>query len=92
MEQKIQLLIAMINDPQLPDLDEPFAGLDPLNSAQSLRSVTYRALVRARLATRGFTPDTINRSLQPVALDLISLRATAVAKATTTQLRLSWSR
>jgi ABC-2 type transport system ATP-binding protein len=33
MEQKVQLLTAMINDPQLLILDEPFAGLDPLNSA-----------------------------------------------------------
>ena len=33
MEQKIQLIIAMINHPQLLILDEPFAGLDPLNSA-----------------------------------------------------------
>jgi ABC-2 type transport system ATP-binding protein len=33
MEQKIQLLTAMIHDPQLLILDEPFAGLDPLNSA-----------------------------------------------------------
>jgi ABC-2 type transport system ATP-binding protein len=33
MEQKVQLLTAMINDPQLLILDEPFAGLDPVNSA-----------------------------------------------------------
>jgi ABC-2 type transport system ATP-binding protein len=33
MEQKVHLLAAMINDPQLLILDEPFAGLDPLNSA-----------------------------------------------------------
>ena len=33
MEQKIQLIAAMINEPQLLILDEPFAGLDPLNSA-----------------------------------------------------------
>ena len=33
MEQKIQLITAMINDPQLLILDEPFTGLDPLNSA-----------------------------------------------------------
>lgn len=34
MEQKIQILTAMIHDPQLLILDEPFAGLDPLNSAR----------------------------------------------------------
>src|SRR5215472_5641966 len=33
MEQKIQLITAMINDPQMLILDEPFTGLDPLNSA-----------------------------------------------------------
>jgi ABC-2 type transport system ATP-binding protein len=33
MEQKIHLITAMINDPQLLILDEPFSGLDPLNSA-----------------------------------------------------------
>jgi ABC-2 type transport system ATP-binding protein len=33
MEQKIQLLTAMIHDPQVLILDEPFAGLDPLGSA-----------------------------------------------------------
>jgi len=32
-QQKVHLLAAMINDPQLLILDEPFAGLDPLNSA-----------------------------------------------------------
>jgi ABC-2 type transport system ATP-binding protein len=34
MEQKIHLITAMINDPELLILDEPFAGLDPLNSAR----------------------------------------------------------
>jgi ABC-2 type transport system ATP-binding protein len=33
MEQKVQLLTALIHDPQLLILDEPFTGLDPLNSA-----------------------------------------------------------
>ncbi len=33
MEQKIHLIAAMVNDPQLLILDEPFTGLDPLNSA-----------------------------------------------------------
>jgi ABC-2 type transport system ATP-binding protein len=30
-QQKIQFIIAVINDPQLMILDEPFTGLDPLN-------------------------------------------------------------
>jgi ABC-2 type transport system ATP-binding protein len=33
MEQKIHLITAMINDPKLLILDEPFNGLDPPNSA-----------------------------------------------------------
>jgi ABC-2 type transport system permease protein len=40
---------------------------------ESLRSVIYRAVIRARLATRGLTTDAINSSLQPVALDSVSL-------------------
>ena len=31
-QQKIQFLIAMISDPQLLVLDEPFSGLDPVNT------------------------------------------------------------
>ncbi|MFA5705395.1 MAG: ATP-binding cassette domain-containing protein [Candidatus Neomarinimicrobiota bacterium] len=30
-QQKVQFLIAVINDPQLMILDEPFTGLDPIN-------------------------------------------------------------
>ncbi|MDD3716327.1 MAG: ATP-binding cassette domain-containing protein [Candidatus Marinimicrobia bacterium] len=30
-QQKVQFMIAVINDPQLMILDEPFTGLDPLN-------------------------------------------------------------
>jgi ABC-2 type transport system permease protein len=47
---------------------------------ESLRTMIYRALVRARLATRGLTPSDVDRSLQPVALELVSLRATATVK------------
>ena len=32
-QQKIQLAIAVINDPDIVILDEPFSGLDPVNSA-----------------------------------------------------------
>jgi ABC-2 type transport system ATP-binding protein len=33
MEQKIQLIAAIIHDPQLLVLDEPFSGFDPISSA-----------------------------------------------------------
>lgn len=32
-QQKIQLAIALINDPEIVILDEPFSGLDPVNSS-----------------------------------------------------------
>ena len=33
-QQKIQFIIAVMNDPELIILDEPFSGLDPVNSEQ----------------------------------------------------------
>jgi ABC-2 type transport system ATP-binding protein len=33
MQQKVQFLAAVIHDPELVILDEPFSGLDPVNSA-----------------------------------------------------------
>lgn len=44
-QQKIQLAAAIINDPQIVILDEPFSGLDPIN-ANLLKSVV-RELVDA---------------------------------------------
>jgi len=55
------------------------SGLDTLGR-ESLRSMIYRALIRARLATHGLTPSAIDLSLQPISLDLISLRAATVGK------------
>jgi ABC-2 type transport system permease protein len=52
------------------------SGLD-LNGRESLRHILYRALVRARLAGHGLTPDAIDRSLEPVSLNLITLHLTA---------------
>ncbi|MBV8357326.1 MAG: ABC transporter permease [Deltaproteobacteria bacterium] len=49
------------------------SGLDSFGR-ESLNSVIYRALIRARLAIRGLRQDAINSSLQPVALDLVSPR------------------
>ena len=37
-QQRIQLALAMINDPEILILDEPFSGLDPVNSMQ-LKSI-----------------------------------------------------
>ena len=40
-QQKIQLAIALINDPDIVILDEPFSGLDPVN-AQLLKDMVRR--------------------------------------------------
>lgn len=37
-QQRIQLALALINDPEIAILDEPFSGLDPVNALQ-LRSI-----------------------------------------------------
>ena len=42
-QQKIQLAIAMINDPDIVILDEPFSGLDPVN-AQLLEEAVREAV------------------------------------------------
>jgi ABC-2 type transport system permease protein len=47
------------------------SGLDGFGRT-TMQSVIYRALIRARLATRGLAPDAIDSSLQPVALDAVS--------------------
>jgi ABC-2 type transport system permease protein len=52
------------------------SGLDTIER-ESLRANVEQALVRARLAARGLSPDAIDHSLQPVVLDSISLREKA---------------
>jgi len=42
-QQKIQLAIALINDPELVILDEPFSGLDPVNARTLKELVTELA-------------------------------------------------
>ena len=42
-QQKIQLAIALINDPELVILDEPFSGLDPVNARTLKEMVTELA-------------------------------------------------
>jgi len=41
MQQKIQFIVTVIHEPELLILDEPFSGLDPLNS-QIIREEIYR--------------------------------------------------
>lgn len=43
-QQKIQLLVALISDPDLIILDEPFSGLDPLNTD------TFKSIIREEIA------------------------------------------
>ena len=33
MQQKIQFIAALLHDPELVIMDEPFSGLDPVNAA-----------------------------------------------------------
>jgi ABC-2 type transport system ATP-binding protein len=47
-QQRIQLIAALVNDPELLVLDEPFSGLDPL-------AITAMAELLAEVARRGVT-------------------------------------
>ena len=42
MQQKVQFALALLHSPRLMILDEPFTGLDPLNSALLERSIAER--------------------------------------------------
>lgn len=46
-QQKIQLAIALINDPDIVILDEPFSGLDPVN-AQLLKNIVRKEVDRGK--------------------------------------------
>jgi ABC-type Na+ efflux pump permease subunit len=48
------------------------SGLDALGRA-TLRSILYRAIIRARLAVRGLSSAAIDRSLEPVILESVAL-------------------
>ncbi len=47
-QQRIQLALALIHDPDVVILDEPFSGLDPVNALQ-LRQVVSEVAARGRL-------------------------------------------
>ena len=46
-QQKIQLAIALINDPEIVILDEPFSGLDPVN-AQILKNIVRKEVDKGK--------------------------------------------
>ena len=46
-QQKIQLAIALINDPDIVILDEPFSGLDPVN-AQILKNIVRKEVDKGK--------------------------------------------
>lgn len=47
-QQKIQLAVALINDPDIVILDEPFSGLDPVN-AQLLKDVVTEQVANGKI-------------------------------------------
>lgn len=47
-QQRIQLALALINDPEVVILDEPFSGLDPVNAMQ-LRQIVSEVATKDRL-------------------------------------------
>lgn len=47
-QQKIQLAVALINDPDILILDEPFSGLDPVN-AMLLKDIVGEMIAREKL-------------------------------------------
>ena len=47
-QQKIQLITALVHDPQIIVLDEPFSGLDPVN-AQLLKDVVKEEIARGKI-------------------------------------------
>src|SRR5439155_277821 len=71
MQQKVQFISTILHDPDLVILDEPFAGLDPVNS-QVLRDtvVDYRRHARFELASP---------SLHKIFVDLVGPEAAPAA-------------
>ena len=53
MQQKVQFIATIINDPEILILDEPFAGLDPVN-LEALREIMldFRNSVKKIFRTR----------------------------------------
>ncbi len=47
-QQKIQLAVAMLNDPEILILDEPFSGLDPVN-AQLLKTIVRETIEEGKI-------------------------------------------
>ena len=47
-QQKIQLAVAMLNDPEILILDEPFSGLDPVN-AQLLKTIVRETIAEGKI-------------------------------------------
>jgi len=84
-QQRIQLALALINDPDVVILDEPFSGLDPVNALQ-LRQVVSEVSARDKLvifsshqmnAVEDFCDDIVILNRGEVVLDemLSELRA-----------------
>ena len=59
-QQKIQLIAALVHDPEIVILDEPFSGLDPVNAVM-LRSVVLEQVKKRKDCDFFKSPDELYR-------------------------------